>query len=170
MNDTQTSPSTDAVSAVTAALTTRFRERLDELLNGMPAGEPTWITTGGPAGGLNGSVADLSAEQASREVAGTTVAAHIEHVRWALRMVNDYFAGADGPPPNWSESWSVRSVDGPAWDALRAALKAEGDSLLRNVATAHDWTDDFAANGALTTFGHLAYHLGAVRQLRKLVL
>ncbi len=153
---------------VSKAVNERFVERLRELLEGVPQGQPTWVTTGGPEGGIFGSVADLSAEQASREVAGTTIAAHVEHERWALRLVNDYFVGKQ-PTAEWSASWSVKTVDGAAWDALRAALRTEGETLLDNAERFQDWARPEMANGALSTFGHLAYHLGAIRQLRKLV-
>lgn len=154
---------------VTASINERFLERLSELLDGMPAGQPTWVTNGGPEGGINGSIADLSAEQASREVAGTTIAAHVEHERWALRLANDYFSGKE-PTASWSESWTVKAVDEAAWHQLRSDLAAEGRQLLANVAGSHDWREPDAQNGAFATYGHLAYHLGAIRQLRKLVI
>ncbi len=145
-----------------------FLERLRELLEGEPKGKPTWVTTGGPEGGINGSIADLSAEQASRDIGGKTIAAHVEHQRWALRLANDYFSGVT-PTSNWSASWTVTSVDEEAWDALRAALRSEGETLLSNVAARQDWTKTDTLDGAFATYGHLAYHLGAIRQLRKLV-
>lgn len=145
-----------------------FLERMRELLEGEPKGQPTWVTSGGPEGGINGSIADLSAEQASREIGGITIAAHVEHERWALRLANDYFAGVE-PTSDWSASWKVRTVDDQAWNALRDALRSEGETLLRNIATLQDWSMVESLNGAFATYGHLAYHLGAIRQLRKLV-
>src|SRR5690606_12485883 len=71
------------------SLTSIFGERYRELLEGMPEGEPTWVTNGGPEGGIYGTLAALSAQEASTVVDGTTVAAHAAHVRWALQLVND---------------------------------------------------------------------------------
>lgn len=149
-------------------LTRVFQERYRELLEGMPEGEPTWVTSGGRAGGVYGLLDDLSAEQASRPVPGgeASVAAHAEHLRWAIALVNAFFRGAQ-PGGDWSESWKVSTVDHAAWADLRKALRKEGDELLANIPVKHQWTEEFAINGALTSLGHTAYHLGALRQMAK---
>lgn len=147
-------------------LTSVFIERYRELLEGMPEGDPTWVTSGGPEGGIYGTLGALSAEQASTEIDGTTAAAHAEHVRWALQLVNDYFDGKE-PTSGWSESWLVSRVDEAAWDALRAKLRATGERLLTNVRDSQQWGDEMSINGALASYGHTAYHLGAMRQLHK---
>lgn len=143
-----------------------FQDRYRELLEGMPKGEPTWVTSGGPEGGVHGLLDTLSADQASHPLWGSSVAAHAEHLRWAIRLVNDYFGGKQ-PGADWSESWLVRTVDEAAWHALRQALRQEGAALLANIADKHHWTDEFAVNGALASLGHTAYHLGALRQMAK---
>src|SRR5690606_2346980 len=155
-------------SQLAARLTQAFHDRYQELLDGARAGEPTWVTSGGPEGGLNGTLAALDAEQASRDVAGTSAAAHAEHVRWAIQMVNDHF---DGIPPSgdWSASWTVKVVDQAEWDRLRIELRQAGERLLSNVLAKHDWRDELALIGALASYGHTAYHLGALRQFQKQV-
>lgn len=146
-----------------------FKERYRELLEGMPEGEPTWVTTGGPEGGLHGTLAAISAEQASRSIGGSSIASHTGHVRWAIAMVNDYFRGVE-PTSDWSRSWLVERVDDASWRELRDDLKREGDMLLENIESSHSWEEEFAVNGALASLAHTAYHLGALRQLRKRVL
>lgn len=151
-----------------ARLTEVFYQRYEELLDGAPAGEPTWVTTGGPEGGLNGTLAALDAEQASRDVDGLSAAAHAEHVRWAMQMVNDHF---DGIPPtgDWSASWTVKEVDAAGWDRLRNDVRETGAKLLDNLQKKHDWNDEMAMVGAFASYGHTAYHLGALRQFKKRV-
>lgn len=149
-------------------LTTAFHDRYQELLEGTPEGEPSWITSGGPEGGVHGTLTGLSASQASATIDGTTIAAHAEHLRWALQLVNDFLAGLE-PPGDWSESWRVTEVDESAWDALRSDLEQEGAKLLANIRHRQQWGDDMSLSGALASFGHTAYHLGALRQLRKRV-
>jgi len=167
---TATPQDADAPETVPGPALTRTLEGLyRELLEGMPTGEPTWVTTGGPEGGLYSAVADLDAEQASRELDGTTVAAHAEHVRWALQLVNDYFEGVE-PTSNWSESWKVSTVDEREWAELQAALRDAGARLLENLATRQRWNEGMSMQGALASYGHTAYHVGAVRQLRKRLL
>lgn len=145
-----------------------FHDSYEELLEGVPAGEPTWVTTGGNEGGVYGTLAGLSAEQASIDLDGTTVAAHAEHLRWAIQLANDYFAGIE-PTSDWSESWGVAKVDAAAWDGLRNELRKAGAKLLENILGGQDWDDDMAMTGALASYGHTAYHLGALRQLKKRV-
>ena len=151
------------------ALNQIFRERYRELFEGMPPGEPTWVTTGGPEGGLHGTLESMTSDQASRVIAGSSIAAHTEHLRWAIAMVNDYFRGVE-PASDWSESWLVRSVDEASWRELRDDLKQQGDTLLKNIESSHSWDEESAVNGALASLAHTAYHLGVLRQLRKQVL
>lgn len=147
-------------------LTEAFHDRYKELLEGVASGEPTWVTTGGPEGGVHGTLEGLSAEQASRELDGTSLAAHAEHLRWAIDLVNDYFAGTE-PSADWSASWSVRTVDDAGWNQLRTNLRQAGEKLLANVRARQRWSDEMAMVGAFASYGHTAYHLGAMRQLRK---
>ena len=96
------------------------------------------------------------------------IAAHAEHVRWAVQLVNDYFDGK-ASQASWSESWTVREVDAEQWDRLRAELREAGEKLLENLRERQRWNDDMALNGALASYGHTAYHLGALRQFMKRV-
>jgi hypothetical protein len=150
-------------------LTGLFIERYRELIEGMPEDEPTWVTTGGREGGLIGSVAGLSAEQASRDFAGASIASHVEHVRWAIELANGFFRGDDARP-SWSESWSVKNVDDTRWEALRAGLESAATELMGHLGSKQSWEEALSVTGALASFGHTAYHLGAIRQLRKQVL
>lgn len=164
MTDTAAS---DPNAAHLERLTESFVELYRELLEGVPEGRPTWVTTGGREGGANGTLADVSAEEASRDVNGTTLAAHAFHMFWAIDSANKHFAGQ--APGSWDESWAVRTVTAGEWDELRAKPRRAGDQLLGNVTKMQDWQADGAALGALASFGHAAYHLGALRQLRKAV-
>ena len=156
-------------SAAYEQLTGLFVERYRELIEGVPDDEPTWVTNGGREGGLLGSVEGINAEQASRDFAGTSIASHVEHVRWAIELANGFFRG-DSARPSWSESWSVKKVDAARWEALKADLKSAALELLGHTHSRQKWQEPLSVTGALASFGHTAYHLGAIRQLRKLVL
>lgn len=151
-----------------STLTQTLAGLFQELLQGIPAGDPTWITTGGLESALQGTLQQLTAEQASRELDGTTIAAQTEHTRWALQLVNDWFDGTE-PTADWSASWSVRTVSPAEWDELRSDLQRTGEQLLHNLRTRQRWNEEMSMQGALASFGHLAYHLGAIRQLQKRV-
>jgi len=145
-----------------------FRESLLELLSEAYTGPNhahTWFIGNEPGSGLLGTLAKLSAEEASRTgPSGTTVAAHTEHLRWSLAHANA-FARGETPPGGWDKSWSVRAVDAAAWDDLRAALREEYDTLLGALRKQDDWSDPQMLTGVMALAPHAAYHLGAVRQL-----
>ena len=63
----------------------------------------------------------------------------------------------------------MREVDAEQWDRLRAELREAGERLLENLRERQRWNDDMAMNGALASYGHTAYHLGALRQFMKRV-
>jgi len=150
-------------------LTGLFIERYRELIEGVPDDEPTWVTTGGREGGLIGSVTGLSPEQASRDFAGTSIASHVEHVRWAIELANGFYRG-DSSRPSWSESWSIKTVDKAGWEALRSGLESAATELMGHMHSKQSWEEVLSVSIVLSSFGHTAYHLGAIRQLRKLVL
>src|SRR5690554_1689151 len=150
------------------ALTSTYESHYRELLEGVPTGQPSWVTSGGPEGGVYGTIEGLSAEQASRRLNGTTLAAHVEHLRWAMQLVNDYYDGKEAPP-DWSESWNVTTVDAGSWRELRDSLRTTGDKLLKQLATPVEWDQEMGRMAMLASYGHTAYHLGAIRQLAKQV-
>src|SRR5690606_11655496 len=149
-------------------LSTVFIDSYRELLDGRPEGEPTWITTGGPEGGVHGTLADVTAEEASRDLVGATIAGHAYHLWWAMDMVNRFVAG-EAPNGTWADSWSVAVVTPAEWDRLRQDLRQAGERLLTNAAAGTDWAEENQVRGALASYGHAAYHLGAIRQLKKAV-
>lgn len=144
-------------------------ELFRELLEGMPVGQPTWVTSGGPDGGAYGTIADLDAVQASTPVAGSSVAAHTEHLRWALRLFNAYF-GDEAPTVSWADSWLVFEVTEEEWRRLQAELRAAAEEALGYLAQREWWVDAQFMRGVLAAYGHTAYHVGALRQLRKYLL
>ncbi|HKR66785.1 MAG TPA: DinB family protein [Thermoanaerobaculia bacterium] len=110
-------------------------------------------------GGLRGTLAKVSAEEASRAVGGTSIAAHAHHIRFSLAASAASIAG-DSSPRDWNESWTVRNVDETEWDRLRRELDAEYDKLRATIA-AHG---DSALGAGVGVVAHLAYHVGAIRQ------
>lgn len=120
------------------------------------------FTDGGREGGLLGSLERLSAADASRTTAGTTIASHVHHTSFALRVSAAWIRGVR-EPADWPSSWRVRTVDERAWTGELSEL-SEGFQALE-AAIAEHWLDDVEAVGAaLGALAHAAYHLGALRQ------
>lgn len=117
--------------------------------------------------GLFSTLDSLSAEQASREVLGTTVAAQVFHTAFYVRALERYLGGFTGKT-DWDESWTTRIVTEPEWDALKAQLRDDYERATQKLRAVTDWGEDQLDFG-MSIVVHSAYHLGAIRQLVKAV-
>jgi hypothetical protein len=112
--------------------------------------------------GLTGTLITISAADASRPVAGSSIAAHVHHVVFALAASAAWIRG-DRSPHHWNKSWEVRTVDDAAWTRLREQLRVRCEEL-RQAIEAHAGDNLEAMGGAIGAIAHTAYHLGAIRQ------
>ena len=65
---------------------------------------------------------------------------------------------------DWSASWRLTSVTEPEWEQIRAALRDEAHRWLAALGKPRD-TIPLELNGMVGSIAHLAYHLGAIRQI-----
>ena len=139
---------------------------LHELVDGPPGREAYVLNPGDP--GLLASLDRLTAEAASaRPQERSSIASHVDHVRYGLELMNRWTRGENPwSDADYSGSWRRQTVSDEAWAALRTSLRKE----------AHDWVgtvgrerplDRVALAGVLGSVVHLAYHLGAIRQLSR---
>jgi hypothetical protein len=151
-------------TAISAVLTRLFSELVDGTSD--PAG--AFILNSGDVG-LLASLQTLSAADASRSVNdGATIAAHAQHVRYGLSLMNRW-ATAGGNPfadAQWEEAWRVRDVDPSAWDEIRGGLREEAGRWQQALRAPREVTELELA-GLVASIAHLAYHLGAIRQIDK---
>lgn len=148
-------------------------EVLREACEGGRAGEGTAFldntnADGSGNSGLFATLEALSAGQASDPtILGTSVAAHAAHVAFHLE-VGVRWASGDRGPFDWKGSFEPRVVDRAQWQAtcmrVRAAYQATVDLARKTEA----WDED-ATSGLAASLAHVAYHLGAIRQVVKLV-
>jgi hypothetical protein len=144
------------------SLETLFRELIDG-----PDATSAWMLNPGDAGLLR-SLDQLTAAAASVSPAagGASIAAHVDHVRYGLSLLNRWSRGEENPwaTADWTTSWTRRAVTDDEWSILRRSLAAEAHAWLEVLRTrrAHE---DFELNGMLSSIAHLAYHLGAIRQI-----
>ena len=117
--------------------------------------------------GLFDSLATVSAEQASQEVipSGTTIAAQVNHSLYYLEILERYIIGKT-PKADWAESWQLQDVSEEAWQALKSDLKTTYERIGATLQMQDEW--DKLEDGFAIAI-HTAYHLGAIRQMLKLV-
>jgi hypothetical protein len=136
---------------------------LRETFEGSPEGMPSAYLD--RRVGFFSTIDGLSAEAASRDVHGTTVAAHTEHAKFYLDRLCEYINGRT-EPVNWEDSWLIETVNETEWDALRESVKKAYESTLLCLAEDREWTE-MQTGMAMGLIAHTAYHLGAIRQLAK---
>lgn len=137
-----------------------------ELVNGVSEGDDAFVLNSGDAGLLR-SLDHLTAEEASRSVhGGATVAAHAQHVRYGLSLMNRWASQGGNPFANarWDEAWKIRAVDDAHWTEIRTGLNGEAANWLKTLGTART-VGAIDLTGMAGSIAHLAYHLGAIRQI-----
>ena len=135
-----------------------------ELVEGAPE-TGAYVLNAGDRGMLR-SLDTLSATAASAATqTGSSIAAHTDHVRYGLSLMNRWSAG-DNPfkDADWSASWKKTTVTDDEWRRLRADLRAEATRWMNTLRTPRD-VKEIELNGMIGSIAHLAYHLGAIRQI-----
>jgi hypothetical protein len=137
-----------------------------ELVDGPPRGGAAFVLNSGD-GGLLRSLDRLTPEAASQSVNdGATIAAHAQHVRYGLSLMNRW-AREGGDPfadATWDAAWKMSRVDVAAWEDIRSGLRAEA-SRWREVLGSPREVSSTELAGIIGSLAHLAYHLGAIRQI-----
>lgn len=149
---------------------------LKEAVEGGTPGQGTAFLDGTNADGsgnhgLLATLERLSAAQASDPTAlGVSVAAHAAHLAFHMEVVVRWEDGERGPF-DWKTSFEPRTVDGAGWLTLQARVQAAYIALLEVVHRPTNWDDEEedAAGGVAGALAHVTYHLGAVRQVVKLL-
>ena len=138
---------------------------LHETFEGSPAGQGSAYLDQGI--GIFNTLDSLTAQQVSRPVNGTTVAAQTEHAKFYLDRLCEFINGRQ-ERVNWEDSWLIEDVSEEEWEALRATVKKSYENALRCFAENQDWSEDNVGM-AMGMLAHTAYHLGAIRQIAKAV-
>jgi hypothetical protein len=80
--------------------------------------------------------------------------------RWATEGGNPF---ADA---KWDEAWKTTCVDASEWQEIRGGLREEAEHWMQALGSPRDVSEVELA-GMIASIAHLAYHLGAIRQIDK---
>jgi len=119
--------------------------------------------------GLLQSLDKITAAEASRSINdGATIAAHAQHVRYGLSLMNQWAREGGNPFANakWDEAWKISAVDAPTWEEIRTGLAHESHRWLDVLKSPRE-VAEVELTGMAASVAHLAYHLGAIRQINK---
>jgi hypothetical protein len=139
-----------------------------ELVNGASGTGGAFVLNTGDVGLLR-SLDKLTAADASRSANdGATVAAHAQHLRYGLSLMNRWATEGGNPfaDAKWDEAWKTSAVDAGAWQEIRDGLRQEAHRWLQALGAARDVTE-IELTGMIASIAHLGYHLGAIRQIDK---
>ncbi|HEX6927582.1 MAG TPA: hypothetical protein VF167_19310 [Longimicrobiaceae bacterium] len=148
------------LNEISAPLTTL----LSELVDGAPV-TGAYILNRGDQGLLR-SLDRLSAEAASSTAhGGASIAAHTDHLRFGLSLMNRWASGEDPfADADWGVSWRRTTVTPQEWDDLRTGLRTEAHRWLEALRQRRE-LDEIELTGVIASIAHLAYHVGAIRQI-----
>src|SRR5262245_41919769 len=145
-----------------------FAALFRELVDGASHDGDAFVLNSGDQGLLH-SLDSVSADEASRSVnGGATVAAHAQHLRYGLSLMNRWAREGGNPfaDATWDEAWKTARVDERAWNEIRNGLRREAREWLAALGAPREVTS-VEFTGTLASIAHLAYHLGAIRQISK---
>ena len=150
----------------TANVTSSLSILLTELVDGTP---PTggYMLNGGDTG-LIRALDALTAAEASQIVGGgSSIAAHVDHVTYYISLMNRW---ANGEKPwktaDWSASWRRASVTEDQWAELRRSFATETRNWLAVIKEPRE-VEAVELTGMIASIVHLAYHVGAIRQMNR---
>ena len=152
----------------TDELTGTLENLFGELMHGV-SGKGGFMLNVGDRGLLR-SLERLSAADASAPTrTGSSIASHVAHVGYGLSLMNRWSRG-ENPFGNadWSAAWKKTQVTEPEWEALRIQLRDEGAKWLVVLRTPRE-VQGIELSGMIGSIAHLAYHMGAIRQINSSV-
>lgn len=117
--------------------------------------------------GLLASLDRVSASAASSTHAGgASIAAHTDHIRYGVSLLNQWLAGAEAPwiGADWTASWKKNVVSKDEWRALREELRRELTTWIDAMRTPRE-LNERELGWLMGSIAHLGYHVGAIRQI-----
>ncbi len=152
-------------TADTSRVLTRL---LSELVDGANDAGGAFMLNSGDVGLLR-SLDAVSSVEASRSVnGGATIAAHVQHLRYGLSLMNRWAEEGGNPfaDATWDAAWKTVDVDASQWGEIRDGLRQEARRWLRALGSPRE-ISEVELTGMIASIAHLAYHLGAIRQIDK---
>ncbi len=125
------------------------------------AGDEESFLDPGPYGLLD-VMRKLSASEASKPVAGASIATHALHVAFSLDAYREWISGVRDVVHDWEKSWEKSQVTEKEWRELTAGIEEQYDRLRQAIKT-HVPQDALSLSGAASVIAHTAYHLGMIQ-------
>jgi hypothetical protein len=150
----------------TANVTSSLNILLTELVDGTAPTGGYMLNRGDT--GLLRALDSLTAAEASQIIdGGSSIAAHVDHVSYYFSLMNRW---ANGEKPwktaDWAASWRRTAVTDETWVELRRSFTQEVRNWQAVVKEPRD-VETVELTGMIASIVHLAYHVGAMRQMNR---
>jgi hypothetical protein len=148
----------------TAEIAESLTSLLTELLDGAQPGASYMLNPGDR--GLLLSLESLDATTASHVGAtGSSIVSHVRHLQYGFSLMNRWLAGENPwADADWKAAWRNPSASDTEWRQLLAEFRAEAGRWRDALGEPRD-VGRVELNGIVGSVAHLAYHLGAIRQM-----
>lgn len=113
------------------------------------------------------TLATISAEEASQPVSArcASIAAHVEHVRYYIEVLEGYMIGKPLEKVDWHDIWNrVEKVTPHEWELSKNRLRETYQRLMATMKNLETWDGEEEYGAALAIVIHTAHHLGEIRQ------
>ncbi len=110
---------------------------------------------------------NISAKKASNSIGENraTIAAHVEHIRFYLDVLNDVMQKEELVQVDWKAIWQNDGmVTNEEWEDKKQRLKESYEQVLNTIKNYDRWEGEYGIAGSLAVLAHTAYHLGSIRQ------
>jgi hypothetical protein len=139
-----------------------IKEILRETFYGSRPGEGTQYLD--HDSGIINTLRGLTAEQASqRHGSHPSIAAHVRHMNFHMKTAYEWISG-DRRKRDWKASFMPQGVNPEEWAGLLKGFEQTKEEYL-HVICSLPAEKLISESGSLGVVAHLAYHLGAIRQL-----
>ena len=148
---------------------------LKEAVEGGTPGQGTAFLDGTKADGsgnhgLLATLDSIDAVQASHDVNGTSIAGQARHAAFHMEVIVRWERDGDRGPFDWKGSFLPSQVTPDEWGALRTRVQAAYEGVVTFAQSRRAAPVDGDVTGGLAgAVAHVAYHLGAIRQMVKIV-
>ncbi len=143
-------------------------ELCSELVEGATDDGNAFVLNSGDVGLLR-SLDALPADEASMRVnGGASIAAHATHLAYGLSLMNRWMREGGNPfaDARWDEAWKISDVSNQEWARIRVDLRTETEGWLNELRSSRELGSP-ELKGMMASIAHLAYHLGAIRQISR---
>lgn len=97
----------------------------------------------------------------------SSIAGHCAHLRYSLELTNAWLRN-ESLEVDFSQAWALQHVDDAGWAELKKKITHQYERILEFTRSRESWSEENMIMNMKSGL-HVAYHLGAIRQILALL-